>query len=258
MEFGSRITAVIPQDFYTRGFLEAVDRQTKIDVFEKFGIDVGRDWMCNTITNAVVESLLQAMATDMAQESAPKAYLNFYDVFDIRISTKRESRAEKEGNINVAFEAGPKAIALIDSNVRKDQEEVEKVDPIRFFNIEDPDMDPDMLKAMNQKYFDIDRKARYEMSRTYGYVMPDAAAMGAFAVAYIFFLNLFKKLLFDIGQDPSKELVSVNFNDNIEVHVLRKDGGIIFSMRPGYNTKLIVKSDNSTEEMDTDVPWASF
>lgn len=258
MDFGSRITSVIPQDPYTRGFLEAVDRQTKIDVFERFGVDIGRDWYCNTIANSVVEALLQAMALDMANDSAPKAFLNFYDVFTIRISTKRESRAEKEGNINVAFEAGVTAMNLIDSNVRKDQEQVEQVEPVKFFQIEDPDMDPDILKAMNQKYFDIDRKARYTMSRTYGFVMPDGAAMCAFAVTYVFFLNLFKKLLYDLGEDESKELVSVNFNDNIEIHALRKDGGVLFSMRPGYNTKLIVKSDDSTEEMDTDVPWSSF
>lgn len=255
MEFGNRITAVIPQDPYTRGFLEVVDRQTKIDVFEKFEVDITRDWYCNTIANTVVETLLQAMSMDMAQDGAPKAFLNFYDLIIIRINTKREAKAEKEGNINVSFEAGPTATALIDSNVRKDQEQVEKIEPVKFFNIEDPDMDPDILKAMNDKYFNIDRKARYEMSRTYGFVMPDGASMCAFAVTYMFFLNIFKKLLYDLGEDPTKELVSVNFNDNIEIHALRKDGGVIFSMRPGYNTKLIVKSDNITEEVDTDVPW---
>lgn len=254
--FTARKIATIPQDPYTREFLREVDMQTRVDIEEKFGAIIDYEWHCNTIANITVESLIQALAVDMRANHAPRASINFYDVFGIRVSTKKDAKAEKEGNINVSFEPGHNAEALIGTDLKKSDTPVEKVKPVDYYRIEDPDMDPDALNAMNQAYMNIDRKARYSLSNTYGIAIPDQHSMLAFAITDVFFMNIFRKLLYSLGESEDKELVSVNFNDNIEIHALRKDGGVILAMRPGMNAKLIIKSDETTEDEDDDLtPW---
>ncbi|MCM1214078.1 MAG: hypothetical protein NC548_06110 [Lachnospiraceae bacterium] len=250
-----------PQDPVTRDFLYAIDRQTKIDVAEQFGVTIDRDWWCNTIANNTVEAIIKALATDMQTEGAPRASLNFYDLFIAQVTTKRNTKAEKEGNINISFQAGPTAEALITEVKRKDQQAVEQVRAIDFFHIEDPDADQHELELMNQAYLAVDTQARYAMSQNYGIVLGQNTEMVAFAICYTFIKNIFSGLLLQLGENPEQTLATVNFNDNIEFHALIKDGGVILSMRPGMNAKLLIKSDAMTEATEWDsplseeVPW---
>ena len=256
--FKERRKAEIPQDLKTKEFLLSIDQQTKIDVENKFGFIVNQDWHCNTVANCTVEAIISALNTDMKMDGAPSARLNFYDVFIAKVTTKVNENAEKEGNINISFEPGPTAVNLITTETPKNEEEVETVDPKDFFKIEDPDMNPDQLAAMNEAYTGIDRKARYTLSNNYALTITDDNVFYAFGITYIFILNIFRKLLQDLGDDPNKNLVSVNFNDNIEFHAMRDDEGYVkLAMRPGLNAKLLIKSDETTEDDDIDeeVAW---
>ena len=140
----------------------------------------------------------------------------------------------------------------------ENEEDIEQVDPKEFFTIEDPDMDSTQLAAMNEAYTAIDRKARYTLSNNYAITITDDNVYFAFAITYVFILNIFRKLLQDLGDNPTKTLSSVNFNDNIEFHAMRDDEGFVkLAMRPGLNAKLLIKSDETTEEddLDDEVSW---
>lgn len=256
--FSQRRIAKIPQDPVTREFLKLIDRETRMDISERFGIIVDYEWHCNTIANAVIESIIIALGSDIKTAGAPKAALNFYNLFSVIVTTKKNARAEKEGNINISFEPGIVAVELIENPPVK--EDALQVKPIEFFKIEDDDLDEDYLDAMNDAYRNIDRHARYTLSNQYGIAIPEQNQMYSFAIAYTFISNIIRALLQDLGENPEKELTSTNFNDNIEMHALRKGEGVVIAMRPGMNAKLLIKSDDVTEEdygddSDDDLPW---
>lgn len=253
--FNQRKIAYIPQDPRTNAFLKAVDAQTKSDVFEQFDISITYDWYATTQTTVIIDSIISALSTTMKSEGARNVAMNFYNLFFVEVNTKTNIRAEKEGNINIAFEAGPVAEDLITTEAKKGDTPVEPVDPKQFFMIEDPDMSEDALAMANKMYYEIDRLARYNLSTNYGITISDGKAMTPTAVAYCYIQNIFRGLLFELGADAEKTLASVNFNDKIEFHAMRKDGGILFAMRPGLQAKLLIKSDEHTED-DDDTPWS--
>lgn len=258
-----RQQAIIPQDKESRLFMRDVDMETKIDVEQRFGIIVNMDWHCNTIANCIVESVIKAMNTDMKIAGAKYAKFNFYELFTARVTTKVNESAEKEGNINISFEPGPTAIDLIKGINDKMTTPVEPVKKEEFFRIEMPDTDQDIVDQINQKYVDIERQARYVLTNNYGITIPDNNIYMGYAVTYTFIINIFRKLLRELGENPDQNLVSANFNDNIEFHASRDEkesvdtNGEVFTesmitlaMRPGLNAKLLIKSDEVTEDDD--------
>lgn len=258
-----RQQAIIPQDKESRLFLRDVDMETKIDVEQRFGTIINMDWHCNTIANCVVESIIKAMNTDMKIAGAKYAKFNFYELFTARVTTKVNESAEKEGNINISFEPGPTAIDLIKGINDKMTTPIEPVKKEEFFKIEMPDTDQDIVDQINQKYIDIERQARYVLTNNYGITIPDNNIYMGYAVTYTFIINIFRKLLRELGENPDQNLVSANFNDNIEFHASRDEkesvdtngetfteSMITLAMRPGLNAKLLIKSDEVTEDDD--------
>lgn len=254
-KFREQRKAIVPQDPDTNAFLYDVDCQTKRDVEERFGCIVNYDWHCNTIANCAVEAMIKAMNVDMVDIGAKYAKFNFYDLFISKVTTKINEKAEKEGNINISFSPGQTAINLIESDISKDKIEITKMSPADFFKIEVPDADDDFVAALNEKYLMIDRQARYVLSNNYAITISDDNKFMAFAICYCFIYNIFQKLLITIASHPEQNLVSVNFNDNIEFHCARDDDDpqkVSFAMRPGLHAKLLIKSDESTEFDDDD------
>lgn len=255
-----RRSAVIPQDADTIRFLYDVDCQTKCDVESHFDPCpiINYDWHCNTIANATVEGFIKSLNTDMKEHMAKTAQLNFYNLFSIKVTTKVNEDAEKEGNINVSFYPGPTAIELI--SLDKPDVEVPKTKTTfgEFFKIEIPDEDTSVVEAINAKYADIEQYIRYGLSNNYGIAIPTDNAFMTFAICYHFILNIFRKLLRELGANPDQNQVSVNFNDLIEFHASRNENDeVILVMRPGLTAKLLIKSDETTEdEDDDDYSWA--
>ena len=259
--FKERRKAEIPQDEYTRNFLLSVDQQSKIDVEQKFGFPINYDWHCNTVANCTVEAIISAMNADMKYDGAPSARLNFYDVFIAKVTTKINEDAEKEGNINISFEPGPTAIDLIKGINDKMTTPVKFEKKEEFFRIEMPDVDQEIVDKINEKYLLVERQARYVLTNNYGITIPDDNIYMGYAVTYTFIINIFRKLLRELGENPDQNLASVNFNDNIEFHASRDEketvdnNGEVFTesmitlaMRRGLNAKLLIKSDETTED----------
>ena len=251
--------AIVPPTKEDRDFLSAIDTQTKIDLREMFGVTISVDWHCNTIANYTVEAIIKAININM-QERGLKSYkFNFYDLFIVKVSTKINEDAEKEGNINVSFEPGPSAVKLISNTHSRADTPVERTTFMDFFTIVIPNEDPNVVAEINDFYSKIDQQARYVLSNNYAIAIPNSGQYMAFGVCYIFIRNIFEKLLRDFGEHPESGILSVNFNDNIEFHISKVDSEdededesvaplVRFSMRPGLNAKILIKSDETTED----------
>ena len=159
-QYRERSKAIIPQDKYTKDFLYDVDCETKGDVAEKFGSIINYNWHCNTIANTTIESIIKALNTDMHDSGCKNAKFDFYNLFTVKVTTKINESAEKEGNINVSFEPGPAAIALINTNETKLNTPVEKETYTDFFRIEIPKkiliLSKELMKLMKRSISMLD------------------------------------------------------------------------------------------------------
>lgn len=234
----------IPQSAEDHDILLAVDRKTRYEVNSIYGCSIEYDWQCNTIANAMVETIIRQLSTYLKSDPRGGIGINFYDLFSSQVTVKVNPHAEKEGNINIMFFTGPVAI-----------------DTEKLFatNNERRSMDIDFeLNDSEESAFHeaLDKNARYTLTINNGLVFVKGGKFIVTGICYVFLKNLLVELsmrlkaILDANEDCGEVLLSVNFNDNIEIHATVDEDreGIIFSLRPGMNAKLLIKSDESTED----------
>lgn len=239
---GNTILYIIPQDPENKTDLLNVDMATKEDVRRLFKFFVSNNWHCNTIANSVIENLIRSLSLELRNTRNSNAKINFYDLFEAYVTVKRDENAEKEGNINIAFKALPKMEEIIaDNTPREDREYVYTSPAVKFgYGEKDP-----RTKAMLL----LDRISRKELNDKNAIVLPNEWM--AISIGYIFIENIIRELIKKITL-TNKPSASINFNDNIEFHAIVKNEGLVISMRPGMNAKLLIKSDELTEIEDND------
>lgn len=238
----------IPQDEEDRSILLAVDRRTKDEVEARYGFLTDYEWHMNTIANTTFETIIKTLAfmLNSKNNKVQGLGINFYDLFKVGVSIKRNEKAEKEGNINVFFEPGDKMDSLIQDGPPEPYRGP-IYSPLQEFAITDPEQKP--------KYDNLDHHVRFELSDKHGLLIKDNMSYAVFAITYVFFENLVSELIMRLAhndQDPEadpndEKMVSVNFNDNLEIHAVLKDGHVTIMMRPGLNAKLLIKNDGMTE-----------
>lgn len=236
---------IIPQDVETREDLLNVDRNTKEDIRLKHRLYLNNDWECNTVANAVVESLVKILYSHIKDNGikvleSGDTEIDFYDLIDIAASNKKNDSAEKTGNINVKFRPGSKVDQIISDNTPGGNKEYEFVEISAAYSyVDDPDRTNAMLK--------IDKISRKILADKYSLILPKD--FEAIATAAVFLENIYRQLIHKIvltGRTSSM----INFNDIIEFHAVKKDDCVDIKLRPGMGAKLIIKSDEETEEED--------
>lgn len=234
---------VIPQDPGDREFLLSVDRRARAEINRIYGILIDYDWQANTIANGVVETLITDLAFMLKNGASGGIGIEFYDIIKAIVSIKTNEKAEKEGNINIYFEPGSKVSSLIENGPDTTTEYVDKIDPAKRFLTGNPD-DDDLYK-------NLEYHTRYNLSSVNGITIPDHLKFSIFAIGYTFLECLYTEILYRLAnmdaEDGEEKLVSVNFNDNIEIHGIMKNGTVNITMRPGMNAKLLIKCDEVTE-----------
>ena len=232
---------MIPQSPEDREFLLSVDRRARDEVYRKYGILVDYDWQANTITNAMVEAIILTLAT-LVKGGSKGIGLDFYDIIQARVSIKENNKAEKEGNINICFDPGARCFELL-GNGPDTTEYVEKLDPAVKFTTGNPKEDG--------FYAELERVTRNLLSSKHGIMILDHLKFSVFAIGYTFleciYLELFYRLSNMDAEEGEEKLVSVNFNDYIEIHGVMRNGNVDVLMRPGAIAKLGIKSDETTE-----------
>ena len=233
---------IIPQDPNDREFLLSVDRRTRSELNRIYGILMDYDWQANTIANGVVETLIADLAFMLKSGASNGIGIEFYDILRAIVSIKTNEKAEKEGNINIYFEPGSKVVSLIENGPDTREYEV-KINPMEKFltgNVEDDNL-----------YKNLEYHARYNLSSVNGIMIPDHQKFSVFAVAYTFLECIYLEILYRLSNmdsnDGEEKLISVNYNDNIEIHGIMKNGTVTITMRPGMNAKLLIKADDLTE-----------
>ena len=233
---------IIPQDPVDREFLQSVDRRTRSEINRIYGILVDYDWQCNTIANAMVETIISDLAFMLKSGSSGGVGIEFYDILRAIVSIKTNEKAEKEGNINIYFEPGSKITGLIENGPDK-TEYGEKIIPMQRFLTGDADED--------NLYRNLEYHTRYNLTSINGIMIPEHQKFFTFAIGYTFIECIYLEILYRLANmdagDGEEKLVSVNFNDNIEIHGIMKDGTVNITMRPGMNAKLLIKCDELTE-----------
>lgn len=241
---------VIPQDEESRIDLLNVDRKTKEDLRLKHRLFISNDWEANTITNIVLESLVKILYSHIKEngvrvlEEADGNSINFYDLVEITASNKKNESAEKTGNINVKFTPGEKVVGIISDDIPKEEKEVDFVTADAAYSYPDD-------TARQTAMLKIDKIARKILADKYSIVLPKDYM--AIATAYLFLENLYKELINKIVL-KNKPSVTINMNDLIEFHAIKKSDAVDVKLRPGMAAKLIIKSDETeSEDEDFDV-----
>ncbi len=233
---------IIPQDPGDREFLLSVDRRTRSELNRVYGILLDYDWQANTIANAVIETLISDLAFLLKSGGNGGIGIEFYDIIRATVSIKTNEKAEKEGNINIFFEPGSKITSIIE-NGPDTREYSEKIDPKAKFTTGVPDDDA--------FYGNLEYHTRYNLSTINGVMIADHLKFFVFAIGYTFIESIYYEILYRLsnmdGEEGEEKLISVNFNDNIEIHGIMKDGTVNIVMRPGMNAKLLIKCDEITE-----------
>lgn len=246
-DYGTKLY-VIPQDEETRQDLLNVDRNTKEDLRMKHRLHVNTDWECNTIANTTVESLICILYANIKENGVSilnadeNGTLNFYDLLEIAATNKMNESAEKTGNINVKFFPGVRINDIISDDIPREDKNVEYIASDAAYSYPD---DTNRTSAMLK----IDKIARKQLADKYSIILPKDYM--AVATTCILLENIYRELIQKIVL-TNKPAVTINFNDLIEFHAIKKKDGVDIKLRPGMGAKLIIKSDESTEADEYD------
>lgn len=239
LDGGNRML-ITPSDQTERIDLQAIDQKTKEDLRLRHRIFMQKDWECNTIAYAYVSNMCRVINSHILNNGvdvlihAEGSELNFYDLFKVSVTNKKNENAEKTGNINVKFNTEKRVDSIIESFEDTDNTFMETEAAYTI-----PDNEP-----LTNAFLKIDEMTRRLARDKYDTVL--SYKWMSIAITYVFIENVYRYMLEKLVK-TGRNSVMVNFNDMIEFHVMRKDSGFDIRLRPGYNAKLIVKSDESTE-----------
>lgn len=245
MDGGTRMLVVpsVPEDKLD---LEAIDRKTKEDLRLRHKLFISRDWECNTTAYLLISNMCRVINSHVLHNGvdvllhAEGSELNFYDLFTVSVTNKKNERAEKVGNINVMFTPGSKLDAITTDYMNTDNTFIDYKAAYLYKDNE----------SMTNAFLQIDELTRKKIKEKYDVILTHKWM--SIAITYVFIENVFRYLITKIEKTGRKS-VMINFNDIIEFHVVRNnvsDGGYDIALRPGYGAKLLVKSDECTEEVD--------
>jgi len=243
------LNRVYPVDPESRDDVLAIDRRTKEDLRLKHRLYMEADWDCNTVAHAVLANMIRVLNAEICHhgvsilDSSFDNVFPFYDLISISASNKKNTSAEKMGNINVKFIPGARVPSIIADNTDNDGKD--KIEYIKFdecYKIEDNE-------SATSAMLKIDTMSRREMSDRYKIIMPKD--WEAVAVTYVFLEDLYRHIIMKLVASK-KNQVMINFNDLIEFHAQKKGDCAQIFIRPGYESKLIIKSDKASEEDDRD------
>lgn len=240
LDGGSRML-VVPSNQNDKIDLQAIDQKTKEDLRLRHKIFIQKDWECNTTAFLFVSNMCRVINSHILNNGvevlvhAEGSELNFYDLFKVSVTNKKNENAEKTGNINVKF-TPEKKVDLIAA----DYENTDNT----FFDFKAAYVYPED-EAMTNAFLQIDELTRRKAKEKYDVVLTHKWM--SVAITHLFIENVYRYMIEKLVKTGRNSLM-INFNDIIEFHIMKSKGGEFdIRLRPGYGAKLMVKSDESTE-----------
>ena len=234
---------IIPKDPESANIMRKVDEQTALIVNAKYNITLHGVWQSTTIATVMTKTILRDLVTHIKRGEKGIGN-NFYDIFSTIVSVKKNENAEKEGNINVFFEPGNFVFEMIKNGPEEIPEYKEPVNVETYFLTGNNEDDMELTG--------LDKVCAYILQNEHGIKCNNKMIVTAISVEY--FKNLFTQIITELVSPINEEnidderLVTVNFNDYIEIHGLYKDRTASIKMRPGFDAKLAIKNDEFTEQ----------
>jgi hypothetical protein len=250
----------IPRDPDSKAALQTIDMNTMEEVrirYTPVTINLDRVFAANTISNVFIESLITVLGMVIRREKNYKP-IAFYDLFSLVPVYKENERAEKEGNINLDFQIGPRVRELLEDNISREARMHDKVDMIKKFFKTNEDQQTwnyiRMAAAIAQDAL-IDRFGiviagipSNELEDTED-VERYSVPISIPAITYNFIENLIRELGYMLA-NLKEDVAFINFNDTMEFTAIDDKNGVKVMIRPGLNAKLLIKDDFSTESED--------
>jgi hypothetical protein len=247
----SDVNLIIPINPELKEDFEQIEAKLKFILEQRYSISLPHKWMAATIATVYFECMVQYLGGKVTTSDDENANnVNFNDLFTIIVTTRYNKDAEKEGNINIAFETGTESLRCV-------REAFEKAlltkAPANFLIIPtDPVMHKDLLY--------IDKYAKRTLaSNKYRYIIPNEWVATTIATA---FLEETIRTLIEKMNLEGKSAISFNFNDVFEIHIANADdddpdtnsieNGIKVKYKTGVGAKMSIKNDNATETEDLD------
>ena len=242
---------LIPQDPRDREIILSSDRRAAAELRDRCSILFDYDWQCNTIANTMIEAMIQYLNRMLQNNEIGRgAGIDFYNIFSIIVSIKNNDDAEKQGNINIVFKPGNIADALIENGPDAAADcplYTTEAIPVNLGDSDDA--------ASDRLYREIACHVGYMLNSRNGILIPPSGEQRCFVqkITGIFMINVFRDMLHRLALEKNEHpdldewVITLNLNDNIEIHAVMDEHGTKFVLRPGMNAKLTIKCDEVTE-----------
>lgn len=229
---GTGLTLLIPTVKSMYDSLQVVDRLTKDKMRSLCGTNLQYEWLATTVAAAYLENSFKTLAIQITKLGYESSVVNINNLLVMTPSVRRNTEAEKEGNINMVFKQGsmePLVPALAPTGTLK------LLSPT----------DPNMFNILDL----VDKTTKVEVYKKYGITVSDSWLCTTIASYYI--ESMYEYVTSKVT-DPSfdSKVASINLFDDIEIYGAKHDDTVKISIHPGVDAKLFIKCDALTEEED--------
>lgn len=227
---------IVPSDPEQREFTELVERACRASLLNDYRVRLNAGYT-TTFACVYIEAMVMVLGKLM-KNVKEETSINFLDLFTVSVNNRESDSGDKDGNINLAFTPGPTVQTIMERDFA-------------------PVVDPESWQKtiINQ----IERECAIELSKKHKAVVDKAYNLTL--IAYAYFEALFRtiKLRAKEAHEAGKMSTSINFLEMFEVHCnlevkqnpenpdLHSEEYIV-KIRPGFESKLLIKSDDTTED----------
>lgn len=228
---------IVPSDPDQQKICELVNKATWKQLLTEYKLRINTAYL-TTFACVYLEALIVTMRRIMSDTRSTDNSINFLDLFTIMSNNRESETAEKDGNINVSFIPG---VTVTEGIMQSDFA---------------PKVTPEMWKGSILE--EVQKSCARILSEKHKAVTDNLNVWTV--VAYVYFEHIFRtmKLLAREAHEHGESSVSFNFLEMVEFHCnlevvtnpenpdLHSDLFVI-KMRPGFQAKLLIKNDDSTE-----------
>jgi len=239
------IQFAIPKEKDMHDILEKVDAGCRHEAESKEIISTVNSWAPTTIASAYMKNAVKLLNLKMDDSLEDTA--NIFDLIEITAKVRSNKDAEKEGNINIKYHPGASIVRI--SKEADDLNDIVKMllnedKFLESLNIPTNDLSG---QAFDDRQFlaTLDKATKKELYEVNGIIV--SADWSSTIISYIYIKHIFIELIKELNENGT---ASINFFDIIEFHAIMKNDVLEIRLRPGYDSKLLIKSDDSTERTD--------
>lgn len=225
-----------PSDNAQRIVLEKVEHACRSPLISDYHIQLNPGYM-TTIACVYVEAIIRTMVRLRRETRGEETTINFLDLFTVSSSNRENDDADKDGNINVKFTPGKIVEEIMDRDYA-------------------PVIHPDMWR---KTIIEVTERECSKILQTKHKMQTNTTANWTI-IAYVYIQYLFRtlKYLTKAAAENGKSMAMINFLEMFELHGTieeipnEENPDLIqqkfdIKIRPGFQSKLLIKDDDTTE-----------